>query len=318
MTPLVRVAIPIAGSLRAVFLKLEGLGPGRSIKGRTARALVDALETTGRLRPDSILVESTSGNLGVGLAAVARAKGCRFLAVVDPKTPRRALERIIGLGATIETVREPDASGGYLLARLARVRSLCTSSGRFVWTDQYANPANPRIHELETGPEILCQTAGRVDVIFAAVSTGGTLAGLGAYFRAAMPTTRIIGVDVWGSVVFGGPLGPRLLTGIGSARRSAFLAPALYDDFILVHDDEAISACRALSEETGMRVGGSSGAVLAACARYLVSRPELRHPVCICPDSGENYGDTIYDEGWIRRHGLHVRDPWPSVVEAAT
>src|SRR5207302_1979767 len=153
-----------------------------------------------------------------------------------PRTQPRHLEWMRELGAEVDMVSSPDATGGYLLSRLARVRELCASSSRFAWTNQYENPANPRAHYQETGPEILRQLGGRVDAIFVAVSTGGTLAGIGRYFRESSPSTRLIGVDARGSVVFGGPPGPRRLTGIGASRRSAFLVPGLYDGHLLVGD----------------------------------------------------------------------------------
>ncbi|MDP9295938.1 MAG: pyridoxal-phosphate dependent enzyme [Actinomycetota bacterium] len=317
VTPLAPVVIPVGGPLRRIHLKLEGRGEGGSIKGRTARALVRSLEVSGQLRPDSVIVESTSGNLGVGLAEVARIKGYRFLAVVDPGVPTRALGRMRELGAEVHAVREADPNGGFLHARLEHVRQLCDSSDRFVWTDQYANPANPAVHELETGPEMWEQTRGRIDALFVAVSTGGTLAGLGAFFRRVEPRVRIVGVDVAGSVVLGGTPAPRLLNGIGSAQGSMFLRPELFDDAVIVDGMEAIVACRALAAESRLRVGGSSGAVIAAACQYLEAESDLLHPVCICPDGGENYEDTIFDDAWVRaRELLATRGP-PGVEVSA-
>ena len=305
-SPVVPIALLIDGVRHTVHLKLEGATPGRSVKDRTAEALLDDLEQRGCLRPDSIVVESTSGNLGVALARLVRKRGLEFLAVVDPKTTPENLARMRESGAAIHIVDIPDASGGYLMTRLERVQELCASSSRYVWTNQYANPANPRAHYQTTGPEIYAQLAGRVDAVFVPVSTGGTLAGLSRYFREVSPTTSMVGVDACGSVVFGGSPGPRLLTGIGSSRPSSFLARESYDRSVLVGDAEAFGLCRALFAATGIKVGGSSGAVLAACARYCSTAPGIRRLVCLCADSGQSYDASIYDNTWLAEHGIDL------------
>src|SRR5262249_32244417 len=152
----------------------------------------------------------------------------------------------------------PDVSG-YLQSRLKRVQELCHFSKKYIWTNQYTNTANPGIHYTATGPEIYHQMNGQVDTIFVPVSTGGTLAGIGRFFREVSPSTHIVGVDAYGSIVFGSPPAPRKLTGIGSSRPSSFIHPDLYDAHMLVRDEEAFAFCRALSFTTGIKVGGSSG-----------------------------------------------------------
>lgn len=146
----------------------------------------------------------------------------------------------------------------------------------------------------------------RMDAVFVAVSTGGTLAGVGRYLRGHHPRCRVVGVDVHGSVVFGGPPRERLLSGIGASRPSAFLRPWMYDEHLLVEDIEAIAAARLLADRTGLHVGGSAGAVLVACLGYLARHPEIRRPVCVCPDSGRNYANTIFDDGWLVTHRRHA------------
>ena len=276
------------------------------MKDRTGYALVNDLERRGLLHKESVVIESTSGNLGVTLAFICRAKGYPFLAIIDPKTTQENLAKMQALGAMIELVDQPDANGGYLLSRLARVQELCQLSDRYVWTDQYSNVANPYIHYTTTGPEIYRQLNGGVDAVFAAVSTGGTLAGIGQFFREVSPTTRIIGVDARGSVVFGTPASPRKLTGIGSSRRSSFILRDIYDTHLLVGDEEAFAFCHALYTATGIKVGGSSGAALAACANYLQAHPELKNVVCVCPDSGENYASSIFNDQWLLQHDIYL------------
>ncbi|HVB20481.1 MAG TPA: cysteine synthase family protein [Ktedonobacteraceae bacterium] len=236
-----------------------------------------------------------------------------YIVVVDPKTTQENISRMQALDATIDMVQIPDSNGGYLLSRLERVQRLCQRSSKYVWTDQYSNPANPRIHATTTGPEIYRQMNGKVDTVFVPVSTGGTLAGIGHFFREASPSTRIIGVDARGSVVFGELPAPRNLTGIGSSRPSNFLTRNLYDVHMLVGDEAAFACCRALYAATGIQVGGSSGAILAACAQYLLVHPEVDDAVCVCADAGENYASSIFNDAWLQQRGLDVsRDRlWP-------
>ena len=308
-TPLAPIALCIHGRRRVVHLKLEGANPCGSLKDRTAQSLIDELEQRGALERGSVLVESTSGNLGVALAWIARRQGYRFVAVIDPKTTPENVTRLRRLGARIELVETPDPTGGYLLARIERVRQLCASSPAFVWPDQYANPANPRAHEQGTGPELIQQLTGNLDAVFVAVSTGGTLAGLARFLRRESPCTRIIAVDANGSVALGGSPGPRLLTGIGASQPSSFVTADLYDELILVRDAEAFAFCRALASATGLSVGGSSGATLAACARVLARDHEEKNVVCLSADRGQSYASTIYSNRWLARNGIDLSTP---------
>ncbi len=293
----------VAGEARKVWLKLEGTNPSGSVKHRTALGLVRQLEDEGRIGPGQVLVESTSGNLGIALAHVAHQRGLSFHAVVDPKVQQPLLAQIRAMGATVEIVQEADSQGSYLEARLARVRELVTSSA-YVWTNQYENPANPAAHATTTGPELSRQSTGAMDAIFIAVSTGGTLAGVARYLRETAPEVRVIAVDAMGSAALGYGQGPRRLTGIGSSRISSFIEPWMYSDTVLVQDAQAFAMCRALRDETGILVGGSSGATLFACGRYLEEHPEVLHPICLCADGGTNYRHTIFNDNWLAENDL--------------
>jgi N-(2-amino-2-carboxyethyl)-L-glutamate synthase len=305
-TPLVPVRLAVGGALRTVQLKLEGENPGGSLKDRTAAALVNDLEARGELGRGSILVESTSGNLGVALARLARTRGYGFVAVVDPKTTPENVERMRRYGARVELVQEPDVAGGYVGSRIERVRALCRESDRFAWPNQYENEANPRAHEEGTAAEVLRQMDGRVDALLAAVSTGGSLTGIARRFRAESPQTRIVAVDAAGSVALGGRPGPRLLIGIGASRRSAFLTRDLYDELVTVGDADAFACCHALLDGAGLSVGGSSGAVLAAAGRWLEANPDAERVVAICADRGERYARSIFDPRWLERNDVHL------------
>ena len=305
-TPIRRIRLLIGGKARNVYLKLEGDNPGGSIKDRTALSLLRSLEKTGRLVKGVRLVESSSGNLAIGLAILARDRGYRFTAVVDPKVTAENMRRLHDLGAETTMVETPDETGGYLLTRLARIREMLAEDPELLWTNQYSNAANPEAHYSGIAPEIFRQMGHRVDAVFIAVSTGGTLAGIGRYFRETSPDTRIIAVDVRGSVALGGLPGPRKLTGMGSSRRSDFVVPGLYDALIYVGDREAFAFCRAVDTATGMKVGGSSGACLAACARYLESHGKTERAVCICADRGEHYASSIFSDAWLAQNGLEI------------
>jgi cysteine synthase A len=215
------------------------------------------------------------------------------------------MRRLHDLGAETTMVETPDETG-YLRNRLARIREMLAEDPGLLWTNQYSNAANPEAHYSGTAPEIFRQMEHRVDAVFVAVSTGGTLAGIGRYFREASPDTRIIAVDARGSVALGGPPGVRKLTGMGSSRRSEFVAPGLYDELIYVGDREAFAFCRAVDAATGMKVGGSSGACLAACARYLQSHRKAERAVCICADRGEHYASSIFSNSWLAQNGLEI------------
>lgn len=305
-TPIQRARLRIGGRSRSVYLKLEGENPGGSIKDRTAVNLIRDLVSSGRLRAGGRLVESSSGNLAISLATLARELGYRFTAVVDPKLTAENQQRLSELGAETALVEAPDETGGFLLTRLARIREMLADDPGLLWTNQYSNAANPETHYAGTGPELLRQMEHRVDAVFVAVSTGGTLAGIGRYFRAASPSTRIIAVDASGSIALGGPPGLRKLTGIGASRRSEFVHPGLFDDLIYVEDTEAFAFCRALGAATGLQVGGSSGACLAACARYLKTHGRVERAVCLCADRGEHYASSIFSDDWLARHGLTI------------
>lgn len=306
MTPLIDIALQVNSKWRRVSLKLESYNPGGSIKYRTAQGLVENLKRAGLLRPGITLIESTSGNLGVALALLSREYDYHFTAVTDPKTDPTVLDRIRRQGAHVICVTEPDTAGGYLLSRLAAVRDFLAAQPDAIWPNQYENLANPSVHYRQTAPEI-CGQCPEIDAVFVAASTGGTLAGIGRYLKAADRSVRIVGVDMHGSAVFGFPIGKRLVTGIGSSRHSSFLRPDDYDDVVLVDDLAAIATCHRL-RELGLHLGGSSGAAIAACSRYLAANEDIMCAVCICPDGASNYLNSLYSQEWLALNGLDLED----------
>lgn len=309
-TPVLRLGVEVAGTPRRLWLKLEGCDPYGSIKGRTALALWR--DVADRVDPGVGLVESTSGNLGLALAALAAAHGVPFTAVVDPRASAALLYDIRALGARVVTVDAPDGAGGYLLNRLARVRDLLDARPGLVWPDQYANPANPGAHEAGTAPELHRQTSGERMSVLVAVSTGGTLAGFRRYAATSGADWELIGVDAVGSAALGGRVGPRLLSGIGSSRPSAFL-PGGHRPTVHVGPAEAVRGCLWLRDTTGIGVGASAGALVAAALRLFRADARRTSAACLCPDGAYRYLDTVYSAAWRRTHGLTGHAAVPGV-----
>ncbi|HEX6076539.1 MAG TPA: pyridoxal-phosphate dependent enzyme [Micromonosporaceae bacterium] len=304
-TPLQTIVVTIDRCVHKILLKREDNNPIGSIKDRTAYGLLTALEKAHPGQPLTV-VESTSGNLGAALATLCHLRGHTFMAVVDPKAPQASIELMRKFGAQIHVVEEADKNGNYLDTRIRQARELCAALPKAHWTNQYSNRVNPSIHYRHTAPEILRQSPEPIDAIFVAVSTGGTLRGISDRCRLDSPGTRIVAVDVQGSIALGGTPGPRSLNGIGANRQSRFITRQHYNEKILITDSEAIVACRRLLDETGTHVGGSSGAAVAACLRYLVSHPATGTAVCVCPDGGSKYADTLYSDAWLESHGIDL------------
>jgi cysteine synthase A len=307
-TPLVEMRLRIGARWHSVWLKLEQLNPGGSIKDRTAYALVEDLERRKILQPGKKVIESTSGNLGIALANICRERGYDFTAVVDPKVSKFSAQKMIENGAKLVFASVADEAGGYLLSRLRRVEELLRDDPSYVWTNQYHSDANPRVHREQTGAEIFSQVGQDLAAIFIGVSTGGTLAGIAQYMGLAAPRCQVIAVDLHGSSALGGSRGPRIIPGLGSACRSHFITPSSYHRACYVSDAEAIAACHQLRESTQLGLGGSSGAVIVAAARYLKTAADLVCVVCVCPDGADRYEDTIYNMPWLRDHGIDIGD----------
>lgn len=305
-TPTSAIMVEYQGRNHRVLLKDESANPTGSIKDRTAAGLVMALDRQQPLVPGTVVVESTSGNLGLGIARLLTELDCRFIAVIDPKTPPATRAALSSAGVEVCFVDKPDGLGGYLLSRLEAVQRLCRENPTYRWPDQYGNPANPWIHRITTGPEIAVQGGPALDAVYIAVSTGGTLAGISAHLRTLDQKIRVVAVDARGSLVTNSPPGSRLIAGIGASRPSSFLTPGSYDYAISVADTDAIAICRILNADTGIALGGSAGCALWACLADLAGDNPPEHPLCLCPDSGEKYRTTLYDDAWLEHVGAQA------------
>ena len=283
----------------SLYLKCEGFNFAGSIKLKAAAEMVEAAERDGVLGPDSILIESSSGNLGVALSMIAASKGYQFLCVTDSRcnlTTRRAME---ALGSRVQIINEPDAKGGLLAARIDYVRALCAADDRYVWLNQYANPHNWKAHYRRTAPAI-AQQFPDLDVLFVGAGTTGTLMGCARFFHEWHSPVRIVAVDSVGSVTFGGAPGRRMIPGLGTSVRPPILDESYVDDVVNVEEADTIRACHRLARG-GFLFGGSTGTIVSGAVRWLAQHDESgQTAVAIAPDLGERYLDTVYQTNWLQ------------------
>lgn len=297
-TPLLKLTgYEKSNNLKAgVIAKLEYFNPAGSVKDRVAKAMIDDAETKGLLKKDSVIIEPTSGNTGIGLASVAAARGYRIILTM-PETmslERRNLLKAYGA----ELVLTEGARG--MKGAIAKAEELAKETpGSFI-PGQFVNPANPAVHKASTGPEIWEDTAGSVDIFVAGIGTGGTISGAGEYLKSKNPGIKVIAVEPAGSPVLSAKTpGPHKIQGIGAGFVPDTLNTNIYDEIITVTNDEAFQAGREIAKTEGLLVGISSGAALAA-ATQLAQRPENqgKNIVVILPDSGERYLSTeLFSDG---------------------
>jgi cystathionine beta-synthase len=301
-TPMVRLA-HIGSHLRTPILaKCEFLNPGGSVKDRIAKAIIDDAVSLGQLRPGMTLVEATAGNTGIGLALVAAIRGYKLACVMPEKMSHDKRAALAALGAEIIVTpnAKPDDPNNFVNT----AKRLSVERGWFL-TDQFEHPANPRIHEQTTGPEIFEQCDGQIGAFVCGVGTGGTITGVGRCLKARLPNVRIVLAD---------PVGSRLahlvepsrhpdvdaayqVEGIGGSRAPGVLDLGVVDSAELVSDDESFAMTRRLWKEEGLLVGGSSGTAVVAAIRFAESR-DLDGPVVVLlPDSWDRY----WSKGWIAK-----------------
>jgi cysteine synthase A len=286
----------------ALYLKCEGFNFAGSVKLKAAIEMVGAAEAAGLIRPDSVLVESSSGNLGIALAIIAASRDHRFLCVTDPRCNTASQRLMRSLGAEVRVITEPDANDGYLESRIRYVRELCASSDRYVWLNQYANPNNWRAHYKHTGPAI-AHAFPEMSVLFVGAGTTGTLMGCARYFKEHHKNVRIVGIDAVGSVTFGGIPERRMVPGLGTSTRPGLVDEAYLDDVVLVTETDTIRMCHALAAR-GFLFGGSTGTVVSGAERWLSENSTDGNPVAVAisPDFGERYLDSIYSQDWLLEH----------------
>ena len=309
-TPLVRLSRFLDRSDIELYAKVECLNPGGSMKDRPAAEMLREAIATGQVGPDTLVVESSSGNMGIGLAQACRYHGLRFRCVIDPRTEELNVKIMRAYGAEIDLVTEPDkATGDLLAARLNRVREILASERDAYWPNQYANLHNPLAHQLGTMREIDEALAGTADCVFVATSSTGTARGCDEYLRARNRSTSIVAVDAYGSVLFGGRPQPRHIPGLGAGIMPPLAEQDRFPDVVHVTAVDCVVGCRRLVEREGILAGGSAGGVVQAIRQ----RSPLLAPgtkcVVILGDSGTRYLDSVYSDEWVHsRLGLAPDD----------
>lgn len=299
-TPTVRLEKLSADLGCTLYAKLEFLNPGGSLKDRPAVNMLRAAIDSGQILPDTVVVESSSGNMGIGLAMACRYLGLRFICVVDAKTTQINQKILRAYGAELELVTKPHPQTGELLdARLDRVASLLQEHPRAFWPNQYKNPANPNSHSASTAAELFEDLDELPDALLIATSSCGTIVGFQDYLRRVNAPTRLIAVDAFGSAIFDQPLSPRLIPGLGSARPSELLLDPSSVEVALVSDRDCVAGCRLLVEREAIFAGGSAGGVVVSAIRMARSMPAHAKIAMLLPDRGERYLDTIYDNRWV-------------------
>ena len=300
-TPLVELDRFPAGE-GSIWAKLEFCNPGGSSKARAAaRMVADALDA-GVLRSGDAVIESSSGNMGVGLAQACARNDLRLICVVDPRANPLTIQTMRALGAEIHEVTDEDIpkGGDLLAARLAAVKGLLQEVPGARWLDQYSNRSNSEAHRLGTMREIH-EALGDLDYLFVAAGTGGTLKGCLEYLAEESTGTKVVAVDAVGSVLFGGPRGERKLPGMGAGRPSALADGTSPWAVEYVSELECVAACRRLASQEAILAGASSGGVIAAIGRYLNEFTPSTRCACILADSGTAYLDTVYSDEWVAR-----------------
>jgi cysteine synthase A len=315
-TPLIRLDRIFEDAHFNFYAKIEGFNPGGSIKDRPAIYVIEQAMKTGEVREGTVIVESSSGNMGIGLAQACSYYGLRLICVVDPKTTMQNIKLLQAYGAEVDVVMDPDPlTGEYLQARIDRVKMIRDRTENSFWPNQYENVNNARAHH-HTMREIVNALGGHVDYLFCTTSTCGTLRGCAEYVRAQGLKTRVCAVDAVGSVIFGGQKAKRLIPGHGAAVRPHLFQSGLADRCIHVTDLDCVVGCRRLARTEAILSGGSSGGALMAVEQVKDEIPMGANCVVILPDRGERYLDTIYSDSWVMEHFGDVAHLW-EINEAA-
>ncbi|MHA7056081.1 2,3-diaminopropionate biosynthesis protein SbnA [Aquimarina sp. M1] len=298
-TPLVELRNLFPNCNANFYGKLEAANPSGSLKDRTSTFIVQQALREGIIKEGDTIIESSSGNMALGLAQACIHYNLKLIVVVDPKLNPHTEKLLKAYGATIEFIKHPLPEGGFLAARLQRVQELLHKYPNSYWTNQYGNPNNPLAHH-QTIREIGDSLNGGVDYIFVATSTCGTLMGYADYIEEHNLKTKLVAVDAKGSVLFGGESKKRFIPGHGAGVASQFLKLEKIWDNAEVSDLDCIEGCWSLLKNEGILCGGSTGGVITAIENYTIHLEPSVNCVLLLSDRGERYLDTIYNLDWIQ------------------
>ena len=292
-----------------LYAKLEYLNPGGSAKDRSGYNMMLNAMQSGAINQDSVIIESSSGNLGVALAQVCLLMHLRFICVVDVKTTEANKNLLKAYGAEIDCVTEPDPeTGEFLLARIKRVNQLLKEIPNSYRPNQYANIHNPEGHR-PAMKEIIDSLGFAPDYVFCAVSTCGTIRGYREYIKNHGLKTKVIAVDAVGSVIFGTERGKRLIPGHGAAVVPALYYDGVADDFVQVTDSDCVIGCRKLLKREGILSGGSTGAIVRGIENYMENISDGSSIVFVVHDCGQRYLDTVYSDDWVcKKLGFDINE----------
>ncbi|WP_010267867.1 2,3-diaminopropionate biosynthesis protein SbnA [Paenibacillus senegalensis] len=300
-TPLVELKQLFAGYSFTVYGKLEWMNPAGSAKDRPAKYMLQEAIRRGEITQNTVVIESSSGNLGISLAQLCCYLELRFICVIDPRTTKQHRRIIESFGGELELVQLPDRdTGEYLPARIQRVQELLRRFPDSYWTNQYENPDNYKAHKETMMPEIAHQL-GQPDYMICGVSSCGTIRGIREYIEEQRWDTQLLAVDAVGSVIFGGPKGSRKLPGLGAGIVPRQYKPDIADQVVYVTDMDCVKGCRDLMRHEAILAGASSGGVISAVQKLAHRIPSGAKCVVLLPDRGERYLNTIYDDQWVQQ-----------------
>jgi cystathionine beta-synthase len=311
-TPMVEVTHIDTGPCR-LFLKLENQNPGGSIKDRVARSMIEAAEKDGRLKPGGTIVEATAGNTGLGLAQVAVMKGYELILIVPDKMAREKILHLRAMGVDVRITRS-DVGKGHPEYYQDMAQTIAQGIPGALYANQFENPANPEAHETTTAPELWEQMDHDIDAVVVGVGSGGTLTGLGRFFRKHSPKTEMILADPAGSILYDyvttgtyGEAGIWIVEGIGEDFIPANAQMELVSKAYSIPDRESVETARLLLEKEGILAGSSSGTLLAAALRYCREQTEPKRVVSLVCDTGGKYLTKMFNEVWVAAHGFEDR-----------
>lgn len=320
-TPIVKLNSVGSHVQAEIYVKLEYLNPGGSMKDRVGINIINDYERRGLLKPGGTIVEATSGNTGMGLALVAAIRGYRCIFVMPDKMSEEKIKALQAFGARVvvcPTHVEPDDPRSYYSVS----RRLAEETPGGILANQYYNPANPEAHYLSTAPEIWEQTGGEIDVFCAGMGTGGTISGCGRFFKERKPGVKIVGVDPVGSLYYDyvktGTMvkpNPYKVEGIGEDFLPGTMNLGIIDEVVRVDDKECFLTTREMVRREGIFCGGSSGAAVAGAIKYAETAGRGMNILVLLPDSAQKYLSKIFDDNWMRQNGFLEPDPIGTVAD---